>query len=1061
MPGHHRHWSLVRYNDIALLLCGSAFTVGMADDQPCPPPVFATPKNVHVMSGIVTIMPEPPHVKPVKPKSARVMPTKPEPSHARSVKPKPAQVTSTKPRSAHVTSTKLHFTHAMPAHAKPAAPGPAHAKPAAPGPAHTKPAAPGPAHAKPAALGPAHAKPALPEPVHKMAVIPEPVHKMAAIPKPVHKMAAPSESPVKMAAMPEPHLSKIVSSKSHLPTSVAPKANQVMADPLMSSQVRAALSVLSQATAEFPEPRQVTAAVPESSQVKAVLHESSQDTAVLHESSQDTAVVPHESSQVTAVPHESSQVTAVVPESSHVTAVVPESSQVTAVVPESSHVTAVVPEPNQATADLHESSQVTADLPESRQVTADLPESRQVTADLSESRQDTAALLIEPLHDMAASTEPRQATAVMPEPHQVPSDLPKPRQVSADPLESRHVSADPPEPRHVSADPLEPCRVSADPLEPRHISADPPEHCKCTPYLVCPRVSTRGLVCPRVCSRGLVCPRVCSRGLACPRITPIPPEVSACTVEPPKEVASNNELTATSDHSVTPRHACFMGYFLFGGHLRRPKPNRTPQKVFQRAMEQIFTGFPCAIIVDDIIVGGKGEKEHDENLRKVLNRARQNDQPISYASRTLTETETRYAQIEKELLAVVFACQNFYDYIYGKPVLVETDHQPLLTILNKPLHTALAQLRQMILKLHKFNLTLTYKKGKQLYLADTLSCAPRKVTTKDLKDEEEFEVMAVQMISVNRLEELKEHTGKDSSLQSLCNSIKHAYRVNIYRSCTKAMQELKRPNTEHTTAFFAMTQDIDNFMQYCSICNALKPHQQKEPLHIHEIPELPWSVVAADIFDWNSQQYLVLVDSFSGWFEVNPLRNLSSQNIVNKLKRHFSVHGIPQKLVTDNGTQFTSQIFRDFASSWDFCHITSSPEYSQVNEIDVQGNTYQQAHQQADAEAKIKGHCGMVRMQTTKGHDKIGIVRSTLTEPRSYVVECDSKEYRRNRRHLLPVTVAIQIQTVSRSDGHCSHLDPVCIQIRWWISTYCLECQQRPGQLDVPQKLIPSEDLVT
>ncbi|RXN08790.1 12-(S)-hydroxy-5,8,10,14-eicosatetraenoic acid receptor-like protein [Labeo rohita] len=75
------------------------------------------------------------------------------------------------------------------------------------------------------------------------------------------------------------------------------------------------------------------------------------------------------------------------------------------------------------------------------------------------------------------------------------------------------------------------------------------------------------------------------------------------------------------------------------------------------------------------------------------------------------------------------------------------------------------------------------------------------------------------------------------------------------------------------------------------------------------------------------------------------------ENIVNKLKRHFSVHGIPQKLVTDNGTQFTSQIFRDFASSWDFCHITSSPEYSQ-------GNTYQQAHQQADAEAKIKGHCG-------------------------------------------------------------------------------------------------------
>lgn len=57
--------------------------------------------------------------------------------------------------------------------------------------------------------------------------------------------------------------------------------------------------------------------------------------------------------------------------------------------------------------------------------------------------------------------------------------------------------------------------------------------------------------------------------------------------------------------------------------LRMPFGINSASEVFQRAMEQIFTGFPCAIIVDDIIVGGKGEKEHDENLRKVLNKARQ------------------------------------------------------------------------------------------------------------------------------------------------------------------------------------------------------------------------------------------------------------------------------------------------------------------------------------------------------------------------------------------------------------------------------------------------------
>ncbi|KAL0187225.1 hypothetical protein M9458_018895, partial [Cirrhinus mrigala] len=222
----------------------------------------------------------------------------------------------------------------------------------------------------------------------------------------------------------------------------------------------------------------------------------------------------------------------------------------------------------------------------------------------------------------------------------------------------------------------------------------------------------------------------------------------------------------------------------------------------------------------------------------------------------------------RELLAVVFTCQKFYDDIYGKPVLVETDHQPLVTILNKLLHTAPARLQRMILKPHKFSLTLTYKKGKQPYLADTLSRAPRKVTTKDLKDEEEFKVMAIQMISVNRLQELKEHTGKDSSLQSLCNTIKHGWpkkiqsvpvplkpffpfrdeltiedgiitegtRVVIPHSLqSEYLQILHKGHagaeaTKHRACnavfWLTMTQDIDNFVQSCSICNALKPHQQ-------------------------------------------------------------------------------------------------------------------------------------------------------------------------------------------------------------------------------------------
>ncbi|KAJ7996604.1 hypothetical protein DPEC_G00238780 [Dallia pectoralis] len=107
----------------------------------------------------------------------------------------------------------------------------------------------------------------------------------------------------------------------------------------------------------------------------------------------------------------------------------------------------------------------------------------------------------------------------------------------------------------------------------------------------------------------------------------------------------------------------------------------------------------------------------------------QEERPVAYASGTLTDTETRYAQIEKEPLAVVFACTKFKDYVYGKPTVIETDHQPLVTILKKPIHTDPARLQRMLLQSQAYDITLVYKKGKHMYLADTLSRAPNKTDT--------------------------------------------------------------------------------------------------------------------------------------------------------------------------------------------------------------------------------------------------------------------------------------------------------------------------------------------
>ena len=61
----------------------------------------------------------------------------------------------------------------------------------------------------------------------------------------------------------------------------------------------------------------------------------------------------------------------------------------------------------------------------------------------------------------------------------------------------------------------------------------------------------------------------------------------------------------------------------------------------------------------------------------------QKGQPVAFASRVLAANEQKWAQIEKELLAIVFACTKFHDYIYGKEVIIESDHKPLETIFKK------------------------------------------------------------------------------------------------------------------------------------------------------------------------------------------------------------------------------------------------------------------------------------------------------------------------------------------------------------------------------------------
>jgi len=100
----------------------------------------------------------------------------------------------------------------------------------------------------------------------------------------------------------------------------------------------------------------------------------------------------------------------------------------------------------------------------------------------------------------------------------------------------------------------------------------------------------------------------------------------------------------------------------------------------------------------------------------------QNKRPIHFASRSLTETETSYAQIEKEMLAITFACSKFHYLIYGQNgVEVYTDHKQLVSIMDKEVHkNTNDRLRRLLIKLIIYDLSVNYLPGKQMYVADYL-----------------------------------------------------------------------------------------------------------------------------------------------------------------------------------------------------------------------------------------------------------------------------------------------------------------------------------------------------
>ena len=219
----------------------------------------------------------------------------------------------------------------------------------------------------------------------------------------------------------------------------------------------------------------------------------------------------------------------------------------------------------------------------------------------------------------------------------------------------------------------------------------------------------------------------------------------------------------------------------------------------------------------------------------------QDGQPVAYASRALKTAEKKYSQMEKELLSVVFSCEKFHQYVFGKDIAVQNDHNLLLGTLKKPLAQASPRLQRLQVKLSGYR------------ISDALSRAPDGMAEQCLQDDAVLIHALVESLPISgmKIEEMRDATNRDEAFQVLKTTVQKRWPT--YKSSTSLCirpywQFRDEINVQKGIIFHSanqviywpgMTREIQEKVKRCTICLSYRQSNAKETLKPHSIPHQP------------------------------------------------------------------------------------------------------------------------------------------------------------------------------------------------------------------------------